>query len=111
MLGREALPPPATFDFGVFVVALVAHFALSIVYAVILAWIVHRWRLGPALAAGAGYGLLLYLVNFYGFTAVFPWFAEARNAVSVFVHLVFGLVAALAYKALERTEPAAEVRP
>lgn len=57
-----------------------------------------------ALAVGAGYGLALYLVNFYLFTAVFPWFAMARNWVSVFAHIVFGLVAAWVY--LRQARPA-----
>lgn len=39
-------------------------------------------------------------MNFYGFTTLFPWFAMARNWVSVFAHLVFGLAAAWAYKTL-----------
>jgi hypothetical protein len=45
----------------------------------------------------------LYLINFYGFTAVFPWFAMARNWVSVFAHIIFGAVAGLAYNRIERT--------
>ena len=55
-----------------------------------------------ALAAGGVFGLVLYLVNFYGFTAVFPWFAMARGGLSIFVHITFGVVAALAYKGLQR---------
>jgi hypothetical protein len=41
-------------------------------------------------------------VNFYGFTALFPWFAMARNWISIFGHLVFGLVAAGAYVAIRK---------
>jgi hypothetical protein len=101
LLGREVLPPPATFELGVFLVAMMVHFALSIIYAVILAWIIYTFSLGPAIAIGMAFGLALYVINFYGFTAIFPWFAMARNWISIFAHLVFGGVAAWAYKALE----------
>lgn len=76
-MGEGVLPPPGSFDLGIVLVALIVHFILSVVYAVILAWIVHRWSL--ALLAGAAFGLLLYLVNFYVFTGIFPWFSNARN--------------------------------
>lgn len=99
-LGQDALPPPASFDFGIFMTAMVLHFILSILYAIVLAWIIARFDLGVALLIGAVYGLMLYLVNFYIFTAVFPWFANARNWVSVFVHILFGVLAAWGYIAL-----------
>lgn len=51
---------------------------------------------------GAGFGLVVYWVNFYGFTEVFPWFAAARNWITVFAHIVFGIVAAWAYKGFAR---------
>lgn len=99
-LGEEVLPPPATFDFGVVMTAVVIHFIMSIIYALILAAMVHRMGATAAVVAGGVFGLILYLVNFYGFTALFPWFAEARNWVSIFAHIVFGVVAAWSYKAL-----------
>ena len=49
---------------------------------------------GVALAVGAAFGLAPYLINFYGMTALFPWFANARNWVSIFAHVMFGLIAA-----------------
>lgn len=55
---------------------------------------------GAAVAIGIGFGLTLYVVNFYGFTALFPWFAMARNWVSIVSHAVFGLAAAWAYEVL-----------
>lgn len=101
-LGTDVLPPPATFDAGIVLVALLVHFALSIIFAMVFAVVICRVRVGAALALGTLGGLALYLINFYGFTAVFPWFAEARNWISVFAHLVFGLGVGFSYKALER---------
>jgi uncharacterized membrane protein YagU involved in acid resistance len=77
--------------------AMVVHFPLSILYAIILGFVVQRMGIGAAVGIGAAYGLALYLVNFYGFTAIFPWFAMARNWVSITAHIIFGAVAAWAY--------------
>ena len=101
-MGKEVLPPPATFELGIILVAMLIHFALAIVYGLILALIIHRLSMAMALAAGAVFGLLLYAVNFYGMTAVFPWFAMARGWLSIFVHVMFGVVAAWTYKGMQQ---------
>lgn len=102
LLGPEVLPPPATFDVGVFLVAMVIHFILSIILAFPLAWVISRWRLslGASIGAGAVFGLIIYLINFYGFTALFPWFANARTPITLVAHIVFGLVLGWTYHAL-----------
>lgn len=106
VLGRDVLPmpdgPPPTFDAGVMMAAMVVHFALSVAYAVALAFAISRMSTGAAIGVGAAFGLALYLINFYGFTAVFPWFAMARNWVSIVAHVLFGAIAAAAYKALQK---------
>jgi len=99
VLGKQVLPPPASFDFAIVMVALIVHFLLSVVYGLILGWIVHGMDMGPALLAGAAFGLIAaYLVNFYLIAPMlFPWFTEARNWISILSHLVFGLVIAAVY--------------
>ena len=91
VLGEGVLPippdKPATFSLGVVTTAMVIHFILSIVYGVI----------------GAGCGLVIYLVNFYPIAnALFPWFAMARNWISIFAHIVFGAVVGAAYVGWQR---------
>ena len=105
VMGREVLPPPATFDAGVLIVAMMVHFMLSLVYAFIFAWIVGRWHTTMTVAAIGGllFGLVIYAVNFYGFTAVFPWFAEARNWITVLAHAIFGVTLGIVYRPLART--------
>ncbi len=97
VLGPRVLPPPATFDLGIFLAAMAVHFSLSTLYALIRAWLLEGWlpRLSPLLQGL--FGLTLYLINFYGFTRLFPWFAEARNWISVLVHISWGIVLPLAY--------------
>jgi len=101
-LGAEVLPPPATFDLGVVMVAMMIHFAMSAAYGVVVAVLIARIGAVPALAIGAGLGLALYLVNFYVVPSLglFEWFAMARNWVSIVAHMAFGLLAALFYEKL-----------
>jgi hypothetical protein len=110
VLGRGVLPPPATFSLGILLTALGVHLVLSIILGLIAGLIIAPFRfdssLGTASVVGAVFGLVVYVINFYGMTQFFPWFAEARNWMSVFAHLVFGVVVADAYLKLERKEPA-----
>ncbi len=101
-LGKDVLPPPADFALVPVMVAMIIHFILSIIFAVILAFVVSRLGLGIAILIGAVFGLVLYFVNFYGFTAIFPWFAMARTPVTIFTHIVFGAAAAWIYKTMTR---------
>lgn len=103
VMGREVLPPPATFDATIMVVATLVHFALSIAYGLSLSAILSRLgaRLGwpRCLLAGMAFGVALYAVNMYGFTLVFPWFAAARDWITLAAHAVFGAVVAIVYAA------------
>lgn len=101
-MGPDVLPPPATYDLTILMVAMAVHFVLSIVLAVVLAWIVRGRPMGTALIIGGVFGLAVYLFNFYGMTVVFPWFAMARNWISIFAHVIFGLAAAWSYLAFSR---------
>lgn len=109
ILGREVLPPPASFSLYVLLVALGVHFMLSTIFGLIAGLLIAPFHfdssVGMASVAGAVFGLAVYLINFYGMTQFFPWFAEARNWMSVLAHLVFGVVAADTYLKLERKEP------
>lgn len=101
-MGESVLPPPASFDLGIMMVAMMIHFMMSIALGVILGWVISHWRMNllTALVAGTVFGLVIYLVGFYLMTPVFPWFAMARGGVSIFAHAMFGLVLGWAYHAI-----------
>lgn len=101
-MGKEVLPPPATFDIGIMMVAMMIHFVLSIIFGVILGWVISRWGLSltASIISGTIFGLLAYFINFYGMTAIFPWFAMARGGISIFAHAMYGLVLGWAYHAI-----------
>lgn len=102
VMGEGVLPPPATFDLMVLMAAMVVHFMLSIAIGIGFAFIARRFGLVMAVGIGAVLGLALYVVNFYGFTAIFPWFAMARNAISIVSHIAFGMVLGLSYRVLAK---------
>lgn len=98
VLGTSVLPPPATFAAGVVLAATLIHFLLSVVYAAVLALPARRLDAVPAFLAGAGFGIALYAVNLYGFTAIFPWFAQTRGWITLTAHVAFGLSALAVYR-------------
>ena len=98
IMGREVLPPPATFDGSVMLIATLVHFALSIAYALALSVFISRLSTPLSLLAGAVFGLSLYAINMYGFTFVFPWFTAARDWITAATHVVFGVIVAAVYK-------------
>ena len=105
VLGRSVLPPPATFDFAVMLTATLIHFTISITCAALLAMSFARLKTIPALLAGIGFGVALYVVNLYGFTVIFPWFAQTRGWITLVVHGVFGLTAIAVYRWLSFKMP------
>lgn len=106
LMGQAVLPPPATFDWEVMIAASVIHFTISIAYSLILACLISRPGLLLSLLAGSVYGLILYAVNMYGVTAVYPWFSEARDWITAAAHIVFGFSLAGIYKVLSKTQSA-----
>lgn len=110
VMGQQVLPPPETFEAGILMVAMLVHFPLSIVFAFIFGWIASRWSLTllAAITVGVVFGVVIYIVNFYGFTAVFPWFAEARGWIAIFSHAMYGAVLGAVYQPSARSKPRRE---
>jgi len=102
ILGRGVLPPPATLDWQIMFIATWIHFGLSIIYAILLSWLIHRLDIKNSLIVGGLYGLGLFIINMYGFVIIFPWFIETRDWITVTAHVVFGVSAAGVYKVLSK---------
>ena len=82
---------------SIMLVATLVHFALSIVYGAIVSGLTARLRMPAALVAGSVFGAMLFVVNMYGFTALFPWFGASRDGITLVAHVAFGAIAAGAY--------------
>jgi len=106
VMGPAVLPPPSTFDLAVMIVATVIHTGLSVAYSLILVFAIRRRPIRGALLAGLVFGLILYVVNMYGMTGMFPWFSEVRDWITVAAHVVFGISVAAVYKILPENQSA-----
>lgn len=104
VMGQEVLPPPATFDWAVMLVATLFHFVISIIYSLILARLISCLGRISSILAGGVYGIILYVINMYVITIVFPWFSEVRDWITIFTHVVFGISIAATYKEFIKPE-------
>lgn len=102
------------YPFSVLVVgiALATHYALGILFGLVVAWIMSHLELdglpASAMATGATLGVLLYVLNFHVLTRLFfPWLADLRGVATLAAHVVFGAVAALLYERLKRVPASA----
>ena len=100
VLGEEILPMQVAFDWPAMIVATMIHFTLSVLYSMILAAFIARRDLAVSIFVGIEFGFILFGVNMYGFTLIFPWFVEARDWITLVAHVVFGIVAASMYRIL-----------
>lgn len=78
-------------EWDLFLLATLIHFALAVIYAALAAYQLERIRRVPVLVAGALYGLVIYAINLYGMTTLFPWIKLDRNWVTLLTHIVFGI--------------------
>ncbi len=83
------------------VVGIAVHLVLSVVFALILAAIIHEWELLVGLVVGLLFGLAIYAINYYTFTRFFPWFFPVSNWLDIVAHALFGLTAGAVYELLE----------
>lgn len=80
-----------------FFTLLIAHFALSFLYAAVIGTAIYRLRLVPALVAGSAVAMLLYGLNY----AIFHGLAiqmQSPETRTILVHAAFGLLASATYK-------------
>lgn len=102
VMGPAALSPPTDVDWRMLSVATLVHFDLSVAYGLILASLIWRLRTPSSLIAGGFFGVLLYAINMYGFTVVFPWFKATRDWITLVTHVAFAMIAAGVYRALAK---------
>jgi len=100
VLGPGALQDSA-FSIGIAAVALITHYALGVVFALCLAFIVAGFHYESSVpmieTIGAVFGLGVYVISMHGWSNVFPWITELRGWATLIGHMVFGMTAALTY--------------
>ena len=101
VLGQQVLAPPATFAPGVFAVAVAIHLPLSVGFACLIAFVLHRGGLATGIVGGALLGLALYWINFGTVFNLVPWFGAMKSWPTLWAHVAFGAIAGGVYELLE----------
>lgn len=104
-VGSGALEDAYVFVFDIVLIAAALHFGLSAFYGLVYSYVVVEFSPESAPWIGAIGGVLIYLVNFYGFTGLYPWMAEMRGIVTLFTHAVFGGLLAACYWSFHSAKP------
>ena len=102
VLGPKVLPPPATYDVGLLAAALLIHLPLSIAFACLIAFVLHKWGLVVGILGGAALGMCLYWINFGTVFHLIPWFATMKSPWTMWAHVVFGAICGMTYELLEK---------
>jgi hypothetical protein len=96
----------AHFAVGPIFIALLLHYVFGVVGGLVIAAVSAALgldsRLNVAILTGLGFGLVLYIFNFYVMTAIFPWFAQLRGWTTLLINLIFGVSTTVLYWKLER---------
>lgn len=104
VMGREVAPgTEATPLFSMRVIGM--HLLVSMLYALIIAPIVHGFRPWTAGAVGAVVGLVLYFINYALAGMMTESAITQREWPAIALHVIFGIVTAEAYKGFTRTDP------
>ncbi|NNE07103.1 MAG: hypothetical protein HKN20_00945 [Gemmatimonadetes bacterium] len=104
LLGAEVLAPPATFELSIFAAALVAHFGLAIVFALLISFVIHKGGLLAGVIRGALLGGAIYIINVYTLTLLFPWLFALHGVLFFAAHVLYGAVVGWVYEGLEVEE-------
>jgi hypothetical protein len=105
LAGRGALEPDDEFSFALVSLGIVLHYGLALLYAFVLAAIVKDLPDAAAPWIGMAFGVALYFGNLYGFARLFPWFGTLRTLDTLATHVLFGILAASAYRHLAAPSP------
>jgi hypothetical protein len=101
ILGHKVLPPPASFQAGIIASGVIVHLCLSVLFAYIIAFTLHRWGIVVGIIGGALFGLAFFCINFYTLSYFFPWFYPLRSWLLAVSHVAYGAIAGGTYEALE----------
>lgn len=76
----------------------IVHLVLSVLFALVISIVIHRWGLLVGIIGGGILGLALYAINLYTLTLLFPWFFAINTSSLLISHVIFGVVAGGVYE-------------
>jgi hypothetical protein len=101
LMGKGVLPPPAGFNWSIFLTSLFIHLLLSVIFSALIAIVVHQWGIIISFIGGALMGLAFYAIAFYTFSMFYPWFFTFRNWIFLVMYILYGAFTGSVYELLE----------
>lgn len=101
VLGPEVLPPPSGFHLTALIASLISVIIFSILFTLLVSYIIHRGGILTGIAGGALLGLGLYIINYYSLSIFFPWLYALNNPVTLLNHVILGILAGGLYETFE----------
>jgi len=83
---------------SILITGIIVHYVLSLIFALVIALVVHRWGIVVGIVGGALLGVAIYGINLYTVTLLFPWFFAINSTVILLSHAIFGAVAGGVYE-------------
>ena len=104
ILGKGVLPPPSGFHLTALVVSIISVLIISLLFTLLVSYIIHRGGIITGIIAGALFGIALYFVNYYTFSMFFPWLYALNTPVTLLNHIILGILAGGLYETFEVDE-------
>ena len=95
VLGSKVLTQTGS---SILITGIIVHYVLSLLFALVISVVVHRWGLVVGIIGGAILGVAIYGINLYTVTLLFPWFFAINSTVILLCHAIFGAVAGGVYE-------------
>ena len=103
VLGADVLTDTST---SAIIVGILVHYAFSMIFALVIAIVIHRWGLAVGIIGGAILGLSIYSINLYTMTKYAEWFFAMNSSVLLLSHVLYGAVVGGVYEMLDHYDVA-----
>ena len=90
VMGKDVLPPAATFDLGIILTGVIVNLAFSAIYSIILALFIHLTNRPASVLTGLIYGLLLYIININLAGGLFRSLGDSGTWIYLISSVLFG---------------------
>src|ERR1700687_82530 len=91
VFGPDTLEPDDEYQLGAMALGLGLHFSFSVLYALAFCRLLVEFPSEVAPWLGMLFGVVLYSVDLYGFSNLFPWLSAMRSFDTLVSHALFGL--------------------
>lgn len=102
VLGPNALAAVTAFNPAIVLVGIGVHLLACVLFALLIAFVFHRWGMIVSFLGGALLGAALFGINFFALTSAFPWLSAGRMGAVLAAHVLFGGLTGALYELLEQ---------